>query len=430
MRQIHHWAALLFVASHRPAHAAHLLHRRVPQAARAQLGRSASCCSSSRWPRASPATRSPTTCSRATACASSTAWSRASRSSAPGPRSCSSAASSPATRSSAASTRCTSCCCPRSSSPCIGVHLMLLVINKHTQFAGPGRTERATSSAARSCRCFAAKAGGFFFIIFGVIVLIAATVHDQPDLELRPVRPVPGLGRNAARLVHRLRRRRAAPRPAGLGVRALRPHAGRSTSSSRCVVLGLFLVARRDLPVHRGVGHRRQARAPHRRPSAQRARRAPRSAPPASRSTRSCGRRRAPTSSRRTSGSRWRASSTPSRRCCSSARSSPTSSPSASASRCRRRTARSRCTATSPAASSASPAASTSRCTSRVDEYERWKLVDFDDYEPLMRAPERARAASRSTSASAPCVSRWFFEDRIAPVTKTEIEAAREHGHH
>ena len=41
-------------------------------------GSSASCCSSSRWPRASPATRFPTTCSRATASASSTAWSRAS----------------------------------------------------------------------------------------------------------------------------------------------------------------------------------------------------------------------------------------------------------------------------------------------------------------------------------------------------------------
>jgi ubiquinol-cytochrome c reductase cytochrome b subunit len=27
-------------------------------------------------------------------------------------------------------------------------------------------------------------------------------------------------------------------------------------------------------------------------------------------------------------------------------------------------------------------------------------------------------------------LSNWFFEDRIAPVTKSEIEAAREHGHH
>ena len=37
MRQIHHWAAILFVASIVGAHAAGLLHRRVPQAARGQL---------------------------------------------------------------------------------------------------------------------------------------------------------------------------------------------------------------------------------------------------------------------------------------------------------------------------------------------------------------------------------------------------------
>ena len=39
MRQIHHWAALIFMAVDRHAHDAHLLHGRVPQAARGQLGR-------------------------------------------------------------------------------------------------------------------------------------------------------------------------------------------------------------------------------------------------------------------------------------------------------------------------------------------------------------------------------------------------------
>ncbi len=33
IRQIHHWAALVFIAAHARAHAAGLLHRRVPQAA-------------------------------------------------------------------------------------------------------------------------------------------------------------------------------------------------------------------------------------------------------------------------------------------------------------------------------------------------------------------------------------------------------------
>ena len=49
-------------------------------------------------------------------------------------------------------------------------------------------------------------------------------LHHQPDLELRPLRPLPGVRRNAARLVHRLRRRRSASRPAGLGVRLAQPH--------------------------------------------------------------------------------------------------------------------------------------------------------------------------------------------------------------
>ena len=49
MRQIHHWAALLFVAAIMRAHAPGVLHRRVPQAARDQLGdrRRCCCCSAS-----------------------------------------------------------------------------------------------------------------------------------------------------------------------------------------------------------------------------------------------------------------------------------------------------------------------------------------------------------------------------------------------
>ena len=61
----------------------------------------------------------------------------------------------------------------------------------------------------------------------------------------------------------------------------------------------------------------------------------------------------------------------------------------------------------------------------QLSDYERWKLVDFDDYKPLMLRPNKRRAASRSRSALRSVLSSWFFEDRIAPVTKTEIEAAR-----
>jgi ubiquinol-cytochrome c reductase cytochrome b subunit len=62
-----------------------------------------------------------------------------------------------------------------------------------------------------------------------------------------------------------------------------------------------------------------------------------------------------------------------------------------------------------------------------LTEYERWKLIDYTDYKPLMLRPnaqgrispvERLRAA----------LSRWFFEDRIAPVTQSELESGE--GHH
>ena len=59
IRQIHHWAALLFIVGDHGAHVPGVLHRRVPQAARDQLGDRHRCCRCSRSSRASPATRCP-----------------------------------------------------------------------------------------------------------------------------------------------------------------------------------------------------------------------------------------------------------------------------------------------------------------------------------------------------------------------------------
>jgi ubiquinol-cytochrome c reductase cytochrome b subunit len=54
----------------------------------------------------------------------------------------------------------------------LAIHMVLLVVNKHTQFAGPGRTnDNVVGSPVMPV--FAAKAGGFFFLVFGVIMLIA-----------------------------------------------------------------------------------------------------------------------------------------------------------------------------------------------------------------------------------------------------------------
>ena len=62
IRQIHHWAALLFMAAMVVHMLPDVLHRRVPQAARAQLDHRRARCSCSASSRASPATRCPTTC--------------------------------------------------------------------------------------------------------------------------------------------------------------------------------------------------------------------------------------------------------------------------------------------------------------------------------------------------------------------------------
>jgi ubiquinol-cytochrome c reductase cytochrome b subunit len=61
-----------------------------------------------------------------------------------------------------------------------------------------------------------------------------------------------------------------------------------------------------------------------------------------------------------------------------------------------------------------------------VDEYERWKLVSYNDYEPLMIRPNSAGRipATQRVRAS---LSRWFFEDRIEPVSSTELEVAHHH---
>ncbi len=72
----------------------------------------------------------------------------------------------------------------------LGVHLLLLIINKHTQFAGPGKTNDNVVGAP-IMPVFAAKAGGFFFIVFGVIVLIAATVTINPIWVYGPYDPSP-----------------------------------------------------------------------------------------------------------------------------------------------------------------------------------------------------------------------------------------------
>lgn len=64
-----------------------------------------------------------------------------------------------------------------------------------------------------------------------------------------------------------------------------------------------------------------------------------------------------------------------------------------------------------------------------VSEYERWKLVSHLDYEPLMLRPDSRGRITWGQRMRAR-ISRWFFEDRIEPVSRAELEAAQSHGQH
>ncbi|WP_082066344.1 cytochrome b [Microbacterium oxydans] len=72
----------------------------------------------------------------------------------------------------------------------IVVHLMLMIINKHTQFAGPGRTNDNVVGYPMM-PVYAAKMGGFFFIVFGVIVVLGTFFQILPFWIYGPYDPSP-----------------------------------------------------------------------------------------------------------------------------------------------------------------------------------------------------------------------------------------------
>ncbi len=61
----------------------------------------------------------------------------------------------------------------------IGAHLVMLVIQKHTQYPGPGR-KNTNVVGYPLFPVYTAKAGGFFFIVFGVITLMSALITINP----------------------------------------------------------------------------------------------------------------------------------------------------------------------------------------------------------------------------------------------------------
>ena len=183
----------------------------------------------------------------------------------------------------------------------IALHLVFVVTHKHTQYAGPGRTNDNVIGYP-ILPVYAAKAGGFFFIVFGVVMLMGAFFTINPIWTYGPYDPSPVSAGHPAGLVHRLRGRRAAPdarlaRRSGRradGVRdpehhVLAEHPG-AGGRPRSVHRG-----RDGLPVHRGLGDRATSASTTSPTDRATCRAAPPSALPASRSTRSSGRRRART---------------------------------------------------------------------------------------------------------------------------------------
>jgi ubiquinol-cytochrome c reductase cytochrome b subunit len=70
----------------------------------------------------------------------------------------------------------------------IGAHMMLLVYQKHTQWPGPGRTNENVVGYPMM-PVYAAKAGGFFFIVFGVTALMGGLLSINPIWMYGPYNP-------------------------------------------------------------------------------------------------------------------------------------------------------------------------------------------------------------------------------------------------
>lgn len=72
----------------------------------------------------------------------------------------------------------------------IGLHLFFVVLHKHTHYAGPGRSDRNVVGFPLF-PVYVAKAGGFFFIVFGLLALMGATMTINPVWNYGPYDPSP-----------------------------------------------------------------------------------------------------------------------------------------------------------------------------------------------------------------------------------------------
>ena len=70
----------------------------------------------------------------------------------------------------------------------IGIHLAMVWFQKHTQFPGPGATEKNVVGV-RVMPVFAVKSGGFFAIVVGILGLMGGLLQINPIWQLGPYKP-------------------------------------------------------------------------------------------------------------------------------------------------------------------------------------------------------------------------------------------------
>ncbi|MDC3376401.1 ubiquinol-cytochrome c reductase cytochrome b subunit [Candidatus Nanopelagicales bacterium] len=70
----------------------------------------------------------------------------------------------------------------------VTVHLIMVWTQKHTQFPGPGRTNNNVVGYPL-LPIYMAKAGGFFFVVFGIIALLSGLVNINPVWIFGPYTP-------------------------------------------------------------------------------------------------------------------------------------------------------------------------------------------------------------------------------------------------
>ena len=72
----------------------------------------------------------------------------------------------------------------------VGLHLLMVVVHKHTQYPGGGRSDKNVVGFPLF-PVYVAKAGGFFFIVFGVLALMGSTLAINNVWNYGPYDPSP-----------------------------------------------------------------------------------------------------------------------------------------------------------------------------------------------------------------------------------------------